>query len=209
YTPVGKMYPLKGASKEFLEIYKRGLDAKEKYTGYLTAHWGIIHYSFLRLEHVENYPAEMYWFYKNIPEEMLRRVYIEKDGLTLMQYLDFIEEYRMGWDKGYWLEYDGTGTLITENNLTENITEDRIAYLNGLFWNNPTYYKEKEMMQEYGFTEGNLMTFEWVVSHPKEAYELMRITWEPYNVFMLDVRIRKDSYFVERGIPILPDDTIS
>jgi hypothetical protein len=203
------MYPLKGASKEFLEIYKRGLDAKEKYTGYLTAHWGIIHYSFLRLEHVENYPAEMYWFYKNIPEEMLRRVYIEKDGLTLMQYLDFIEEYRMGWDKGYWLEYDGTGTLITENNLTENITEDRIAYLNGLFWNNPTYYKEKEMMQEYGFTEGNLMTFEWVVSHPKEAYELMRITWEPYNVFMLDVRIRKDSYFVERGIPILPDDTIS
>jgi hypothetical protein len=151
----------------------------------------------------------MYWFYKNIPEEILRRVYIEKDGLTLMQYLDFIDEYSLGWDKGFWLEYDGTGSIIREAGITGNLTEERIADLNELFWNNPAHYKEKEMMQEYGFTEGNLMTFEWVVSHPKEAYALARITWEPYDVFFVRGRMLENRYFLERGIPILPDDTIS
>ena len=113
--PVGSIYPLNHASKEFREIYINALDAKIKYTGYLTAHWRIP-FPFLRLEHVEFYPAEMYWFYKNIPDEILRRVYIDVDGMPLMQYIDLMENYCLGWDKGPWIEFDGTGSVIKREN---------------------------------------------------------------------------------------------
>ena len=94
YIPIGSLYPLSEASEEFKDDYIKALDAKAKYTGYLTAHWGIP-FPFLRLEHVESYPAEMYWFYRNIPEEILRRVYIEIDGMPLMQYLDLMRKYSL------------------------------------------------------------------------------------------------------------------
>ena len=85
-------------------------------------------------------------------------------------------------------------------------TEDRIDYLNELFLTDTKYYKEKELMQEYGFSEENPMTFEWVISHPKEAYALVTITWEPYSFFPMKRRVLEDSFFEKFNIPILPDN---
>ena len=185
---MGTMYPLNIASKAFRETYISAFAAREKYFGYITKDW-IIRDAFLLEEHVESYPAEMYWFYKNIPEDILRRIYVEKDGMQLPQYLDYLITYGLGWDKGPWIEYDGTGSLAriyeTGSEYLQN-TDDRIAYVSEVFWNDPHYNREKELMQGYGFSEDNPLTFEWVASHPKEAYALATTTWEPYSIF--DVR---------------------
>jgi len=202
YYPFGSTFPLKDAGEEFSEVYLIALTAKDKYTGYLTAHWGR-EYPFLRVEHVECYPAEMYWFYISIPEEILRRIYIEQNGMSLPQYLDFIVKYILVWDKGPWLEYDGTGNLVRY----ENVTDNRIAYLSELFWTDPEFYREKELMQEYGLSDENPMTFEWVISHPEEAYTLVTTTWDAYDRFPATYRLLGDNYFVMRGIPILPEDS--
>jgi hypothetical protein len=200
YFDIGSHYPLKEAGEEFFEAYLGALNAKEKYTGYLTEQYRV-DFPFLLVEHVECYPAEMYWFYRSIPEEILRRIYVEKDGLPLMQYLDLIEMYVLDWDKGWWLEYDGTGNLIR---LSEN-TDKRMVYLNELFWTNPKYYREKELMKSYGLSESNPMTFEWVVAHPKEAYSLVTITWRQYSFFSLYLRDIDKDYYIERDIPIFPE----
>jgi len=216
--PIGSYYPLNYASKEFKEIYINALNAKIKYTGYLTVHWEI-DYAFLRVEHVEFYPAEMYWFYKNIPEEILRRVYIEVDaGMPLMQYIDFMESYSLGWDKGPWIEYDGTGSIIKREDFAliegetraflrqKYITDERIAYLSELFWEDPKYHKEKEMMQEYGFSEEIPLTFEWIIAHPQEAYALVTTTWREYSAFGVRHRLVPDSFLEKHDIPIFPPE---
>ena len=82
------------ASEAFLDDYYRAINVKKMYTDHLTAHW-LTYNPFIRIELVESYPAEIYWFYKNIPEEILRRVYIEKDGVTLPQYLDLIQIFNL------------------------------------------------------------------------------------------------------------------
>jgi len=204
--PVGSLFPLNRMSEEFLDAYLRALDARAKYTGFLTTHWGFRYpfMPFLHVKHVENFPAEMYWFYKNIPEMILLRIYVEIDGMPLMQYLALIEGYGLGWDEGFWLEYDGTGSLIKR----EDITDSRLTYLSDLFWNNPRYYREKEMMLEFGFSDENPMTFEWVISNPKEAYAIYTTTWTPTSsdIIMERTRYPDSSFFEDRNIPFLPPD---
>ena len=147
----------------------------------------------------------------------MRRAYIEIDGIPLTQYLDLMERYCLGWDLGSWLEYDGTGSIIRREKLNlgdeewnfikhrrKSTTEEHLSNLNGLYLENPEYYKEKALMQEYGLSIENPMTFEWVVAHPKEAYALCTITLKPYTAFQVRNRTFDDEFFEKRGIPILP-----
>ena len=198
-------------SSEFYNAYVGAQNAKDKYTGHLTAHW-MATYPSLLVEHIIYYPPEIYWFYKNIPEEILRRVYIVVDDLPLMQYIFFLNKYELKWDKGLRIEYDGTGNIIRQPPYldpsglfgTDGSSEERIAYINELFWTNPRYQKEKELMIEYGFSDDNPMTFEWVVSHPKEAYTLVTTTWSPDSGFVDRSFLLED---LERfRIPIFPPD---
>jgi hypothetical protein len=203
YPTIESAPPLNEASEKFLEDYQSALSAKERFTGYLTAHW-LRAYPFLRVEHVEFYPAEMYWFYKSIPEDILRRVYVEIERMFLTQYLDIMVMYRLEWDKGFWLEYDGTGSLIIDGDHTEK----RIAHLNKVFLTEPNFHRERDMMQEYGFSESNPLSFDWVIAHPKEAYGLATITWEPYSSFSgVWLRTCNDNWFVHGEIPFFPEDS--
>jgi len=198
------------ASREFREDYQRAFFTKEHYTGWLTAHWytthrDYIHYidfPFLRIEHVENFPSEMYWFYKNIPYEIQRRVHIEINGLSLPYFLDFIEMLRfLDWDSGPWIEYDGTGNIIAVNANADGFFAQRSE----LYWTDPRRYREKEMMLELGLSDENPMTFEWVMANPADAYQLFTILYKSFLRFP-NARYGNpdDSFFEENGVPILP-----
>lgn len=191
------------ASEAFLDDYNRAISIKEIYTGHLTAHWMSLH-PFLRIELLETYPAEIYWFYKNIPEEILRRVYIEKDGMTLPQYLDLMEIYRLGWDKGFWLEYDGTGNLIRWDFILygrESDTDECISRTSEVLWE---HLEERELMQRYGLSTEKPLAFDWIIANPREAYTLATVTFRAYDNFPVHMHTMYDEFFEENDIPILP-----
>ena len=186
-------------SREFFEAYRSAIIARERYVSWLTAHWGYFTHPFLRTEHVESFPAEIYSFYKSIPDEIIHRIYKEVDGMSLMNYIDLLWHYSLNWDNGFWAEFDGTGSIGRHEG-----TDNQIAITSRLIWENPRCYKGKELMQEFGLSDENPMTFEWVLSNPKEAYSIATTLWDPLHIF--DVHVFSDSFFEEWNIPFFPPD---
>ena len=201
--------PITHASLEFTKDYLHALRVKEHYTGWLTEHWSIISdyydvnyyidFPFLRLEHVVHFPAEMYWFYMNLPYEIQRRVHIEVNGLSLPRFLELIWTPIFAWDSGPWIEFDGSGKIIRGRTDTDDVLAERSTQ----FWTNPVYSREKEMMQELGLSGENPITFEWVIANPKDAHAIF--ISHPFRRFE-NVRYGNpdDDWFMEHGIPILP-----
>jgi len=205
--PVGTNYPLSQASEEFVEQYRRGQRMRQRYTGHLTEHWdNYLEFGdqqFLRVQHVVYFPEEMYWFYKNLPYEIQRRIHVVVDGMPLMYYIELIEAYRLGWDKGPGLDFDGSGNIIRSELESWN-TERTIAQRHDIFWNIPTYYRSKELMQEFGLSDENPITFEWIIANPQDAYSLVTVAWGQFGVFPIMRNAVSDEVFERVGIPILP-----
>ena len=195
-------FPVDAASEEFFEAYVVAYNARRNYAGFLTAHWrpAVARTPFLRIEHVMHFPEEIYQFYINIPHEILRRVYIEVDGLPLWQYLDLLHGYYIRWDKGFWLEYDGTGILFNNER-----TDEYIAHLNRLYLDNPSFYREGELMREFGLSEENPLTFEWVISNPTDALSL-RHESSKFSQFGVPTRTFLDGWFIMLDIPFFPPE---
>jgi len=158
-------------SEDFLEAYLRAINVKEHYTGWLVEHWhvtGVHDFPFLRVEHLEHFPAEMYWFYMNLPYEIQRRVHIEIDGMPLPYFLDLISDDFFAWDSGHWLEYDGTGNIIKGKDDAD------IILVWSSEWNliDSELYRIEELMQKMGLSDENPITFEWIMANPKDTYAL-------------------------------------
>ena len=110
----------------------------------------------------------------------------------------------MGWDQGYWLEYDGTGNLVRWNfflNKREANTDECIAQVNKVLWE---HHEESVLMQKYGLSEENPLTFEWIIANPREAYTLVTLNFRPYECFPVLISTTEDDFFEENNIPILP-----
>ncbi len=128
-------------------------------------------------------------------------------------YYEYIQEEKRLAQKPYFTEYklsmDELGTMVRTYYVDEN--PDIHDELNMEHWPDYTYYtieatEDTEMVvavlnyclfddlmesdragwekaEEYGFSSENRMTVDWVMSHPKEAVEIMHAMWEHGDFF--------------------------
>ncbi len=114
---------------------------------------------------------------KKEKEELLHTGYTEYnltggDLFALAKYLDICPPEYRSWDffdtyKYNWEKKD----LKLE---TGNKTEEQLKKVNELIFFDTSGENLREVAEQYGFNEFNLITLEWVMAHPKEMADIFR-----------------------------------
>lgn len=203
-------------SPEFREIYMETLRLRQYYIGNLTKHWAFEPESevyFLYWQHPTEFPAEIYRFYKSLPEEIVQRIHTKVDGLTLKEYIYYTRGYSLYEDdkEKSRYEYDGTTKAMPNIPRTQDIIEElniELWYVE-LFEANVEYESDlseedqenrrlrREIAREYGLSSENPVTLEWVLENPQKAYSIMEPSAKRYYSSFKDYF--PDRFFVKIG----------
>ena len=122
-------------------------------------------------------PACMYYEYRQERERLSQEPYFTEYELTLYEYrvmarkyyVEQTKDYREDFDIECWPDYSHYTMEATKD------TEMAVAVLN--YWLFDAFdekdAKGLEKALEYGFSSENRITVDWVLSHPREAVEIM------------------------------------
>lgn len=153
-------------------------------------------------------PIHMYYEYKQEEKRLAQKPYftehmLSRDELGTMVMKYYVDEnpaYLAKLDREDWPDYSYYTIEATED------TKMVVAVLNYCIFDN---LKEidlagREKAEEYGFSEENRITVDWVMSHPKEAVEIMYAMWENGDIFDDYQRVKK---IYDENIGVLEEDT--
>ena len=132
-------------------------------------------------------PVSAYFEYKQEEKRLSQKPYfteymLSRDELGTMvrkYYVDENPDFHNPFDEEDWPDYSYYTMKATED------TEMVVTVLNYCLFDNlrEVDLAGREKAEEYGFSEEKRITVDWVMSHPKEAVEIMHSMWENGDIF--------------------------